>query len=635
MTQLRTPEERDRALDALHALWSDRPGIVGWLATVDHKRIARRYLVTALVFFVLAGLIAMLMRMQLSEPDNHLIGPERYNQLFTMHGTVMMFLFAVPVMEAVAVYMVPLMLGARTIAFPRLNAFGYWMYLFGGVMIFAAMLLDLGPDAGWTGNVPLSAAAFSPSGRTEVWALMIAFTQVSALCVSVGLVAAILAMRAPGMTLTRMPLFVWAMLVTSVMVMFAMPAVLLASGFLISDRLFGTHFYDAAGGGSALLWQHLFWFFGHPAAYIIFLPALGMISSIVETFARRPIFGYRAMVLALVATGILSLCLWGQHMFATGLPLLGDSVQTAAGMLIALPIGVQVFCWIATLWSGRPILATPLLYVLGFFALFAIGGLTGLMVASAPLDLQLHDTYFVVAHLHYALIGGAVFPLLGAVYFWFPKFTGRMLSESLGRIQFWLFFIGLNVTFFPMHLLGLMGMPRRVYTYAAGLGWSVPNLVASFGTWLIAASMTVFVANVLYALRPIRGGRPAGDNPWNAPDLAWATRSPPPPYNFEATPVVGSLTPLWPLDQPLQVMTGLSGARREALLTTPINAAPATRWGMPDADMWPLWSALAMATLFIGAIFSPWGVVLGAIPVAITLAAWCWPRPSQPAMEGA
>jgi len=627
-----TIEQRERDRQTLLETWADRPGLMGWLTTVDHKRIGRRYITTAIVFFVLAGIMAMLMRIQLSRPDNHFLGPDRYNQLFSMHGSVMMFLFAVPVMEAVAVYMVPLMVGARNISFPRLNAFSYWIYLFGGIMIFVAFLGDVGPEAGWSGYVPLSGPDFSAGKRTDFWAQMITFTEVAALCIAVELVATILSMRAPGMTLRRIPLFVWSMLVTSLMIIFAMPSVMVGSTFLITDRLVGTQFYNAAEGGDALLWQHLFWFFGHPEVYIIFMPALGMISSIVETFSRRPIFGYTAMVLALFATGFLSFGLWVHHMFATGLPPLGNSFYTAASMMIAIPSGVQVFCWIATLWSGRPVVTVPLLFVLGFFALFVLGGITGVMLAAVPLDLQVHDTYFVVAHFHYVLIGGAVFPLMGAIYYWFPKFTGRMLSETLGRWQFWLFFIGFNVTFFPMHILGLMGMPRRVYTYPAGLGWELPNLIASIGSWVVAASVLVFAFNVLRALR---AGRRAGDNPWGAPSLEWATASPPPPYNFEEVPAVRTREPLWPLDTALEVMTGLSKTKREALLTSSTDAVPATRWAMPDPGIWPLWSALALTILFVWSIFSPWGVVWGSIPLAIALTAWFWPKRSQPSMGGA
>lgn len=615
---------------ALHDTWADPPGWRGWLFTVDHKRIGRRYLVTAFAFFVLGGLIALLMRTQLARPDAHVVGPDRYNQLFSMHGTTMMFLFAVPVMEAVAVYVVPLMCGTRNIAFPRLNAFSYWVYLFGGIMIYVAFLMNVGPETGWFSYVPLAGPQFSPGKRTDFWAQMVTFTEVAALAVAVELIVTILKMRAPGMTLGRMPLFLWSMLVTSFMVVCAMPAVMLASTFLIMDRLVGTQFYNAAEGGDPLLWQHLFWFFGHPEVYIIFLPALGMVSSITQTFARRPIFGYVAMVVSLIATGFLAFGLWVHHMFATGLPRMGNSFYTAASMMIALPSGVQIFCWIATIGSGRPRFDTPLLFVIGFVVTFVLGGLTGVMQASVPLDLQLHDTYFVVAHFHYVLIGGAVFPLFGAFHYWWPLLTGRLLNERAARWTFGLFFVGFHVTFFPMHILGLQGMPRRVWTYPAGMQWDGLNLLATGGAYLIAVSVLVFVANMAASLAR---GRPAGPNPWQSPDLEWATTSPPPAHNVDAYPVVASHTPLWDHADALPAMTGDRHDRREVLVTSAVEAEPQIRWGMPHPGPWPLAAALAVTFMFIASIFTPWGVVWGAVPLAVFGTLWFWPRRSQYSLE--
>jgi cytochrome c oxidase subunit 1 len=632
MTEASAPRPRDLRDTDLAAtelssrlahVWGTPRGIIGALSTVDHKIIGRRYIITAFLFLFLAGLAAVAMRVQLARAENTLIGPDLYNQLFTMHGTTMMFLFAVPVMEAFGVYLVPLMVGTRNIAFPRLNAFSYWVYVSGGLMIWVAFMLNIGADAGWFSYVPLAGPEFSPGKRADMWAQMITFTEVSALAVAVEIIATVLKQRAPGMTLDRIPLFVWSMLVTSFLILFAMPAVMLASSMLIMDRLIGTHMFNPAEGGDALLWQHLFWFFGHPEVYIIFLPATGMVSAIIATFAHRTLFGYLPIVLALIATGFLSFGLWVHHMFATGLPQLGASFFTASSMLIAIPSGLQIFCWLATLWDGRPVFRTPLLFVVGFFFIFVAGGLTGVMLASVPLDTQVHDTYFVVAHFHYVLIGGAVFPLIGAVYYWFPKITGRLMSEALGKWNFWLAFVGFNVAFFPMHILGLKGMPRRVYTYQPEMGWEGLNMLVSAGAVLFFLSFVLFLWNVLASLR---SGKLAGDNPWGAGTLEWATASPPPPHNFDRIPVVTHREPLWAERDTLPVTTGLAVAHRELIVSTVVDARPDLRETSPAPSIWPLLAALATGAAFIGSIFTPWAVVWGALVVGFTLIGWFWPK---------
>ena len=618
VTLLEADVSRDAV--ALEETWRDAPGVWGWLCAVDHKAIARRYIVTAFAMFIAGGIEAALMRMQLSRPENTLIGPDRYNQLFTVHGTTMMFLFAVPMMTAMGLYLVPLMVGARTVAFPRLNAFGYWTYLVGVVFLYVSFFVNTGPDTGWFAYVPLSGPAYSPGHRVDVWAQVVTFTEIAALCAAVNIIVTAFKLRAPGMSVNRIPLFVWAQLVVAFMIVFAMPAVAAGSTLMLAtDRAVNMHWFNPAEGGDALLWQHMFWFFGHPEVYIIFLPALGMVTPIVETFCRRPAVGYTAIVMANITTAFFAFGLWVHHMFATPIPELGQSLFTAASMVIAIPTGVQIFCWIATMFMGRPRLTIPMLFVLGFLFTFVNGGITGVMLASVAFDKQAHDTFFVVAHLHYVLIGGAVMPLFGAFYYWFPKFTGRLLGESLGKWHFWLFLVGMQMTFFPMHILGLEGMPRRVYTYLAPTGWGTLNLVATIGAVTIALSVLVFVINTFVSLRR---GAVATDNPWNASGLEWLASSPPASYNFVHSPVVSSRHPLWETAVEMPVVTGLHTDRREFLVTTAFDGRPDSRHASPRGTIWPLYVALCMGLVFIGSVFSPYFVLWGVGASAFGLIGW-------------
>ncbi|MDQ6794814.1 MAG: cytochrome c oxidase subunit I [Chloroflexota bacterium] len=522
-----------------------RSGLYEWLTTTDHKKIGILYIVNSFLFFLIAGLLAMGVRTELAFPGLQFVKDEGvYNQLFTMHGTAMIFLFIIPVLAGFGNYVVPLQIGAPDMAFPRINALSFWLLPLGGILMFSGFLTGGAAAAGWTSYSPLAQdrpLGMQGSGE-DLWLTGLMLIGTASILGAVNFLVTIFKMRAPGMTLFRMPILVWTMMVTSVLVLMATPVFTGALVMLFIDRNYGGHFFDPATGGSAILWQNVFWFYSHPAVYVMVLPAMGMISEILPVFSRKPLFGYKAFVFATAAIGALGFSVWAHHMFTTGsvfLPFF--SLMT---FLIAVPTGVKMFNWIFTLWRGKLTLSTPLLFALGFLSMFLIGGINGAFSASVPVDFALHDTYWVVAHLHYVLFGGSVFGLFAGFYYWFPKMTGRMLREDLGKVQFVLMFIGFNLTFFPMHMLGLQGMPRRIADYASTAGWNELNLAASIGGFTIAASMIPWLLNVAVSLR---GGEPAGDDPWGGNTLEWATSSPPPPYNFDRLPEIRSERPLFDL----------------------------------------------------------------------------------------
>ncbi|MGH2736524.1 MAG: cytochrome c oxidase subunit I, partial [Actinomycetota bacterium] len=532
---------RELLADRLEQIWGEPPGLASAFTTVDHKRIGMRYLVTGLVFLVLGGIEALILRVQLAQPNLEVVDPETFNQLFTMHGTTMMFLFAVPTLSGFGNYMVPLMIGARDMAFPRLNAFGYWVFLAAGLFLNSSFLLGAAPNAGWFNYPPLANTDFSPGLNVDFYLLGLLLMGISTTAGAINFIVTILKLRAPGMSINRMPIFVWGELALGLAIVFAQPPLTLGLLMLLLERTFDFNFFDASAGGDPVLWQHLFWIFGHPWVYIIVLPAFGLVSAMVPVFARRRIVGYTYIVLAEMAVALIGFGVWVHHMFAIGVPQIALSFISAASFMVTIPSGIQVFAWLATLASGRPVLRVPMLYVLGFIVVFVVGGLSGVMFAAIPFDQQTTDSYFVVAHFHYVLIGGALFPILGAIYYWLPKMTGRLLDEGWGKVSFWLTFVGFNLTFFPMHISGLLGQPRRTYTYQEGLGWDAWNLMATIGGFVLALGILVTFHNWH---RSTRRGPPAPADPWGGESLEWSIPSPPPDYNFETIPTVRGREPM-------------------------------------------------------------------------------------------
>jgi cytochrome c oxidase subunit I len=523
-----------------HRATREATGWTSWVTTTDHKRIGIMYMVTTFVFFCLGGVEALMMRLQLGAPDNTLVTPVTYNQLFTMHGTTMVFLFVVPMMAGLANYFVPLMVGARDMAYPRLNALSFWLLLAGGIVFYASIFWNP-PEAGWTSYAPLSNALYSPSGGQDAWIYLIHLTGLSSILGAINFYATIANMRARGMSWGRLPLFVWAILTYSVLIIFAMPVIAAAVTMLLTDRHFGTHFFDPAEGGSPLLWQNLFWFFGHPEVYIMVLPGFGLVSEILPVFARKPIFGYKAIAASTVAIAFLGFLTWAHHMFTTPLPEAILVFVMLSSFLIAIPTGVKMLNWIGTLWHGTIEFKTPLLFCVGFLALFLIGGISGVFLAVFPVDWQLNETYFVVAHIHFVLVGGAVFTIFAAIYYWFPKITGRMLSEGLGKLSFYLMFFGFLATFLIQHVMGLDGMPRRVYEYDNVGHLALYNQISTVGSFILALGVVVTIVNVA---RSLKVGVSAGPDPWKANTLEWFTSSPPPVNNFDVVPLVRSAEPM-------------------------------------------------------------------------------------------
>ncbi|MEX2529154.1 MAG: cytochrome c oxidase subunit I [Gemmatimonadota bacterium] len=595
-----------------HTSHEEDTGLWSWITTVDHKRIAIMYFATATAFFFVGGMEALLIRIQLMNPEQSIISPELYNQLFTMHGTTMIFLVAMPMAVAFFNYVVPLQIGARDVAFPRLNALSYWIFLFGGVYMTLPILFGVAPNAAWTGYATLTLPQFNPGVNVDFWFIGLSIVGIASLAGGVNFITTIINMRAPGMKMMRMPLFTWMTFVTSFLLITAIPVIAVAMVFLGFDRVFATTFFNPDMGGDPVLWQHLFWIFGHPEVYILILPAFGVISDVIPTFSKKPLFGYPIVVYAGVLIGFIGWGVWSHHMFTVGLGPIADSFFVAATMIIAIPTGVKIFNWIATMWGGSIQFTTAMLFAVGLVVIFTVGGLSGIMHASAPVDLQQHDTYFVVAHFHYVIVGGAMMGLWSGLYYWFPKVSGRFLSETLGKWHFWTTMIGLNLTFFPMHFSGLFGMPRRIFTYSADLNVDIYNQLSTVGAFIFGLSALIMTWNII---RSWRGGEPASANPWGAPHLEWSIPSPPHHYNFPAIPTIRSREPLWNASEREEVLA----ATMQELDEEPV---------MPNPSYWPVLLAAAITLAWALVMTGIWWVILlGTLPVLLCVFKWAFEPP--------
>ena len=616
--------------EKLDELWDEEPGIVGFVTTVNHKRIGRRYLVTAGFFFMLAGIEALVMRTQLGTPENKLVSPELYDQLFSLHGTAMIFFFATPMNNGFGNLFLPMMIGTRDMAFPRMNALSYWIFLFSGLFMFSSLPLGVAPDGGWFAYVPLTRRL--DGLNLDFYTLGLLLLAVSSTVGAINFIVTALKMRAPGMSLNRVPVFVWAIVTQSFMLVFALPPLDIANAMLFMDRRFDTKFFQPSDGGDSILWQHLFWLFGHPDVYIIVLPAMGIVSTVIPTFSRRPILAYPFVVLATVATGIISFGVWVHHMFAVGISQVSLTFFAAATLTISLPAGIQMFAWIGTMWRGRVVLTTAMLYAVGFIVSFVIGGVTGEMFAVVPFDQQVTDSYFVVAHFHYVLFGGAVLPLLAGLFYWWPKITGRMVSEKAGIWSFVLVFAGFHLTFFPMHISGLLGMPRRIYTYEADLGWTFWNVLSTIGSYVLGVGFLLTLG--VFAESLLRG-RPAPDDPWGSNTLEWASSSPPQHYNFPVVPTVYSLNPLWDgRSLPSMVEHRHDDERtmteeHMALRTSELDARIERVMPMPEDTLLPLVVA-ALLTLAVILLLIKLPLASAAVAglLALAVVRWLWNRPA-------